>query len=326
MRALDDLAGRFEAWFYPAGAGVHWYRGGTVHKGSKTAKLAALLAAAYVCALPAVNDALVAGARLTLLPLLLRTPWWAGPLLFPLCVGATTCALYHCHALALDARAAALWATPAGRARTKAQPRRDISPALRASAVRRGNLNAFLTGVAGSGLLVLHVRVRPWAARADAESNGFGAFLADAAIAYAWIDFSAYWLHRALHAHAGVYAALHRSHHVYQVPCAHAAFASHPADFLVFQLLGMAVLAFVRLHPLAFAFAAVPTAYHNQIEHSGLLLTGEMPWAPTPAFHDDHHAQYTCNFGFETTLWDWAFGTLRRTKGKYGEDAHEQAR
>ena len=148
----------------------------------------------------------------------------------------------------------------------------------------------------------------------------------DAAIAYAWIDFSAYWLHRALHAHAGVYAALHRSHHVYQVPCAHAAFASHPADFLVFQLLGMAVLAFVRLHPLAFAFAAVPTAYHNQIEHSGLLLTGEMPWAPTPAFHDDHHAQYTCNFGFETTLWDWAFGTLRKTKGKYGEDAHEQAR
>ena len=84
----------------------------------------------------------------------------------------------------------------------------------------------------------------------------------------------------------------------------------------------MVILGLTPLSPLAFIFAAVPTAYHNQIEHCGLCFTGEMPWTPTPAFHDDHHSQYTCNFGFEVTLWDWLFGTLRKKKRLYREDTH----
>ena len=317
---------------------------GSADKGSKLAKLGLVLAVAFVCSLPAVSDSAVLAAQLTVVPFV-EHAWWTAAL-FPMVVGATTGAAYHYHALAIDRQCEALWATPEGRARTKVQPRRDISPELRAEAVRLGNLNACLTGLLGSGLFVIHVRVYPWAL-ARTEALGFASFLRDAAVSYLWIDFSAYWLHRALHTRSLYW--LHKSHHRYQVPIAHAAFAAHPVDFVVFQLLGMLVLAATPLHPLAFIFAAAPTAYHNQIEHCGLLYTGEMPWSPTPAFHDDHHSlyerrhrpcsllslslpspepppaslcRYTCNFGFEWVLWDWAFGTLRQQRKAYREDTH----
>ena len=82
----------------------------------------------------------------------------------------------------------------------------------------------------------------------------------------------------------------------------------------------MMVFAIFRISPIAFMLVAVPTAYHNQVEHSGLKLRGEMPWTPSPQFHDDHHSQFTCNFGFEFVLWDWLGGTLRQKRVKtYGE-------
>ena len=39
----------------------------------------------------------------------------------------------------------------------------------------------------------------------------------------------------------------------------------------------MMILALVPIHPLAFVFAAVPTAYHNQVEHSGICFSGSSP-------------------------------------------------
>eukprot|EP00656_Telonema_subtile_P039815 TRINITY_DN4489_c0_g1_i3.p1 TRINITY_DN4489_c0_g1~~TRINITY_DN4489_c0_g1_i3.p1 ORF type:complete len:151 (-),score=36.26 TRINITY_DN4489_c0_g1_i3:140-592(-) len=142
-------------------------------------------------------------------------------------------------------------------------------------------------------------------------------FVRDAAISYLWVDCSAYWVHRLLHAKRFYW--LHKWHHRYTVPTAHAAFAAHPIDFLVFQVVGMAVLGFAEISPVAFILVSAPTAYHNQVEHSGIKFSGEMPWTPTPQFHDDHHSQFTCNFGFEVITWDWLFGTLRRPKADYGE-------
>jgi Delta7-sterol 5-desaturase len=149
-----------------------------------------------------------------------------------------------------------LWKTEAGRCRTKIQPFRDINPELRKEAERLGNLNAFLTGVLGSGLFVLHLRVYPWA-MAHMDEISFLRFLRDAVISYVWIDLSAYWLHRLLHTKSLYF--LHKSHHRYTIPTAHAVFASHPLDFIVFQVLGMAVLGLFPLHALAFIFAAGPT-------------------------------------------------------------------
>ena len=119
---------------------------GSADKGSKLAKLGLVLAVAFVVAfvcslsLPAVSDSAVLAAQLTVVPFV-EHAWWTAAL-FPMVVGATTGAAYHYHALAIDRQCEALWATPEGRARTKVQPRRDISPELRAEAVRLGNLNA----------------------------------------------------------------------------------------------------------------------------------------------------------------------------------------
>ena len=294
------------------------YRDGAVEKGSRHLKFACLLLAAYICSLPQTTSAAALAFDFALLPLI-NSHWLVAFVAFPVFVGLSTAFAYHYHALALDRRAQELWSTEEGRALTKIQPKRSISKDLRAEAVHLGNVNAFLTGVLGSGLLVVHILVYPWA-RVRLGVLTFPEFVKDTLISYIWIDFSAYWLHRLLHTRSLYF--LHKSHHKYNVPIAHAAFAANPIDFLVFQILGMMILALVPLHPLAFVFAAVPTAYHNQVEHSGISFSGEQPWTPSAKFHDDHHSQYTCNFGFETILWDWGFGTLRKKKRTYREDTH----
>ena len=90
--------------------------------------------------------------------------------------------------LSLSIGAQQLWSTDEGRALTKVQPKRSITKDLRAEAVRLGNLNAFLTGVLGSGLLVVHILVYPWA-RVRLGVVSFPEFVKDALISYIWIDF-----------------------------------------------------------------------------------------------------------------------------------------
>ena len=303
-----------ERTMYPDDAPYLFYRGGVVGAPwSRAANTAVATAAGAVASLARVHDGIVSLAGAVVLPLARR---WPVPLV--LFAGIATACMYHGNAVRLDRLAARCWSTQDGVHRTKTQPSRSISPELRAEAVRWGNINAFLTGVAGTALFVIHATgVWLWAYEA-LEARGTLYFFRDAVLSYLWIDGSAYCVHRMLHARRFYW--LHKWHHRYNVPTAHAAFAAHPIDFLVFQLVGMMAFAIFRISPIAFMFVAVPTAYHNQVEHSGLKLRGEMPWTPSPQFHDDHHSQFTCNFGFEFVLWDWLGGTLRQKRGKtYGE-------
>jgi len=312
-----------EKWVYPEDSPFIFYRGGTVALGCKMLNFGMYLAVVLIASQPMIMAAAVRHVAATTVPFVMQSHWHA--FLFPVLVGCGTCLLYHLNAVRLDKKGGSLWATPEGRAYTKTQPGKDLDPRLRAECVRLGNFNAFLTGFVGSGLVVVHLCYCPWVApvsQSELEEHGTTMFLRDVLLTYLWIDFSAYCLHRLLHSRSLYW--LHKSHHRYTVPCAHAAFAAHPIDFLVFELLGMTILVFVRIHPFAFALAAMPTAYHNQVEHCGIAFSGEMPWTPTPLFHDDHHSQFTCNFGFELCLWDWAFGTLRRKKNTYGDPLQTQ--
>ena len=285
---------------------------------SRGATLAFFAMACVVCSRPLVHDRVLLTAGENFVLPALEYSWYTACAL-AVGSGAFCCAAYHCNALRLDGIAANLWSSPAGVELTKTQPGKKISPKLRAEAQLWGNINAFLTGLVGAGLFVVHVRLYPWAS-ATTKTRGFFWFSWNCVLSYLWIDLSAYVIHRMLHARRFYW--LHKWHHRYTVPTAHAAFAAHPVDFLVFQVVGL-VGAFTLFapSPLAFLLVAVPVAYHNQVEHCGIRLDGEMPWTPTPQFHDDHHSKFTCNFGFEMVLWDWAFGTLRSKAVAYGDPA-----
>jgi sterol desaturase/sphingolipid hydroxylase (fatty acid hydroxylase superfamily) len=303
-----------EDFLHPPKSHMEFYRGGSVYVGSKVVRSFLLLAAGLILSLPAINNAIASFADRNVIMPILSSPEEA--LLQMIISGCVTGLAYHLNAIHLDTLGEKLWASKEGRAKFKTQPNRDMPPKLRREAVFWGNLNAFLTGLVGTGLLVVHWRFYPWA-KYTVMPRGTLMFFRDSVISYVFIDLSAYLVHRLLHAKRFYW--LHKWHHRFTVPTAHAAFAAHPIDYLVFVFIGNSVFCFFELNPIAFALVAIPTAYHNQIEHSGIVYSGEMPWTPTPQFHDDHHSQFTCNFGFEMVLWDWMFGTLRKKKGGYGE-------
>ena len=302
---------------YPPSDEHNYYRGGSVHKGSKVINLFVILAGGYVCSLEATNALGVGLVKSIVFPFIAHSVW--ASLLVMLISGASTCAAYHLSAVYMTAAAERLWRTPEGRARTKIQPSKELSEELRREAIVWGNVNAFLVGILGSGLFVLHIRVIPWST-AVAWPVGAWRFYRDCAITFVWIDLSAYWVHRFLHSKR-MYKYLHKWHHRYTVPTPHAAFASHPVDFLVFQAIGMLSLGLFEINVIAFLYVAVLIAYHNLVEHSGVRYTGELPWTPTPSFHDDHHSQFTANFGFDLVLWDYMFGTLRKKSKSYSEES-----
>jgi len=97
----------------------------------------------------------------------------------------------------------------------------------------------------------------------------------------------------------------------------------HPIEFASFQTAGIWCAAVFPVHIMSFLTVVVFTAYHNQVDHSGVHYDGDLPWMPTSKYHDDHHQYFHNNYGVTLILWDYLFNTLRRKDRLYGEDIFE---
>mmetsp|Transcript_5382 Transcript_5382/g.6504 ORF Transcript_5382/g.6504 Transcript_5382/m.6504 type:complete len:314 (-) Transcript_5382:179-1120(-) len=298
---------------YPPTDRYYYYRGGTVDKGSKVGNLLFSLACGWILSLETVSQVSLL-IQVQLFQLIETSLWFS--LFAALVSGLFTGLSYHLWAQHLTNLGDQLWKTKDGRLKTKIQPGKDPGGDLKREAVLFGNLNAFLVGVFGTGMFILHVRCYRWSS-ATIAYRGLLRFYLDCLLTFFWLDFTAYWMHRLLHTKS-LYKHLHKWHHRYNVPTAHSAFASHPVDFLVFQAAGLGILVF-NVNVIAFLLVSVITAYLNVVKHAGIKFTGEYPWTPTPDFHDDHHSRFTANFGFDLILWDYMFGTLRRKGKTYSE-------
>lgn len=142
------------------------------------------------------------------------------------------------------------------------------------------------------------------------------------------LDFFFYWYHRLMHEVPWLWQ-FHRKHHTTKHPsAAHGAYADHEQEF--FDILGIPFLTYTALYftPLRLDFASwwMCISYTLFIEaggHSGIraYLSNPMTYYPLQPLglelvledHDLHHRRgwrKSSNYGKQTRLWDWMFGTI----------------
>lgn len=145
----------------------------------------------------------------------------------------------------------------------------------------------------------------------------FGArWLLDLLVLIAGMDFAMYWLHRL--AHVGRLYVIHRAHHRYVDPRPLTLFVLSPVETISFGALWLAFLFVYSPSWLAVVAYLTLNVFFGVIGHTGVELfpplferAHVLRYLAGSAFHADHHALETCNYGFYTNVWDRIFGTHR---------------
>lgn len=138
----------------------------------------------------------------------------------------------------------------------------------------------------------------------------------DLLVLLAAMDFAMYWLHRV--AHVRHLYVIHRPHHRYVDPRPLTLFVLSPMETLSFGGLWLAFLFVYSPSWIAVVAYLTLNVFFGVIGHTGVELfpplferSPALRWIAGSAFHADHHALQTCNFGFYTNVWDRLFGTHR---------------
>jgi sterol desaturase/sphingolipid hydroxylase (fatty acid hydroxylase superfamily) len=130
------------------------------------------------------------------------------------------------------------------------------------------------------------------------------------------MDFAMYWLHRL--AHLKWLYLVHRPHHRYVDPRPLTLFVLSPMETVAFGGLWLAFLCVYSPSWIAVVAYLTLNVFSGVIGHTGVELfppfferARGLRWIAGSAFHADHHASETCNYGFYTNVWDRMFGTHR---------------
>ncbi|KAL5010567.1 hypothetical protein ScPMuIL_012872 [Solemya velum] len=153
----------------------------------------------------------------------------------------------------------------------------------------------------------------------DVRERGWLYLLASAPVLFLYIEAAAFYLHKLFH-NPFLYRNFHKWHHRYYSPTAFSSTAMHPFEFLVHQSYLILAAFAVPIHAGVFIGVILYIYYYGMMDHSGVKMDAVWPWQPSTMFHDDHHRYFHCNFGFNSFLFDWLHGTLRRKDRVYGED------
>ncbi|XP_070545271.1 uncharacterized protein [Ptychodera flava] len=135
---------------------------------------------------------------------------------------------------------------------------------------------------------------------------------------FMFVDAVSFYFHMGFH-HPIWYKRIHKTHHRYKQPTAFSATAMNPIEFFLLQAAIVIPLFTVPVHPGVFIGILMYTYYYGMIDHSGIKMEALWPWQPSSMFHDNHHQYFHCNYGFNTLLFDWLHGTLRRKDRFYSE-------
>ncbi|MCI2398195.1 sterol desaturase family protein [Aliiroseovarius subalbicans] len=193
------------------------------------------------------------------------------------------------------------------------------------------------TGVVGR--VSLTVLIAGWVAGLTGDTGASAGVLSPVVLALAiWLmsDFAVYWAHR-LHHQVRVIWPLHAVHHSAEVLTPLTAYRQHPLSYFVTAALQSSVLGALqgvligRLAPDTVmtqiaginAFIVLANLTLANFHHSHLWIRFPV-WLEhifiSPAQHQIHHSiapdHYNRNYGQILALWDWAFGTLRLSRGE----------
>lgn len=194
-------------------------------------------------------------------------------------------------------------------------PDRRLQPDRRGEAHSAREIRASLIALGPISLLMalgLAAQAHGYSLMAPLDVSGIGwlALLACTLLIYdAWF----YWAHRLMHTRP-LYR-VHRLHHRSVAPTVWSNYSDHPVDAVVHQLFLLLAPLVLPIPPSILVAHRLIDHINGQIGHSGFeYFAGpgaRLPWPGLcTAFHDDHHARFTCNYGNFLSIWDRIMGTI----------------
>ncbi|CAH1775221.1 unnamed protein product [Owenia fusiformis] len=201
----------------------------------------------------------------------------------------------------------------------KCQPDRWLSAYNEKHAVVMGTINMFIGGTQSSILVCYIMNGRETALYYTLGQHGWLWEIVSVPLLFLTMDMFLFYSHKTLH-HPLPYKYIHKWHHRYHSPTAFSALAMHPIEMIMHSTALESPAFLIPTHAGTFIFCLLYVYYYGIISHSGIMIESIWPWQPHSIFHDDHHKYFHCNFGFNTKLFDWLHGTIRRTDRLYTED------
>jgi sterol desaturase/sphingolipid hydroxylase (fatty acid hydroxylase superfamily) len=160
------------------------------------------------------------------------------------------------------------------------------------------------------GLGIAHFVPLPW--------------IATFALLFLLDSFAGYWVHRLMHATPLLWR-VHRVHHADTAVDVSTSFRNHPLELLLTVPASSLVVLLVGA-PISAVLAVQAVVVAATIwQHADIVLPRRIERALaaaifTPRLHRLHHnperAIHDSNFGESIVLWDWMFGTLKRSEGR----------
>ncbi|WP_245811227.1 sterol desaturase family protein [Ekhidna lutea] len=126
-----------------------------------------------------------------------------------------------------------------------------------------------------------------------------------------------YWMHRMMH-HPKIFKWVHRTHHQSTNPSPWAAYAFHPIEAFVEASIIFPIAFIIPFHRTALLAFLVFMIVYNVYGHLGYELYPKGfnkhwlgKWINTSVNHNQHHKQFTGNYGLYFLFWDRIMGTIR---------------
>lgn len=200
----------------------------------------------------------------------------------------------------------------------KCQPHRFLTRSNEFHEIVVGTSNMFFAG-ALSGVLTCWIKSGNYnRLYYKLDEYGYPYLLFSIVALFLWLEATAYYIHAMLHI-PWFYKTLHKHHHRYHSPTAYSAVSMSPIELSFLNLAVVAPLFMLPLNATVFVAEVAYIYYFGLMDHSGVMMDSWFPWQPHTKFHDDHHRYFHCNFGFNTYLFDYLHGTLRKENRIYGE-------
>ncbi|XP_052237897.1 uncharacterized protein LOC127849218 [Dreissena polymorpha] len=200
----------------------------------------------------------------------------------------------------------------------KCQPDRWLSNSTEWHEFLLGSFNVLISSVAYGFISCYIMNGGKCTLYARPDEYGLAYLLLSVPALFIYNEAIIYYAHRMFHT-PFLYRHFHKVHHRNKSPTLYGVFATHPLEFIFYQILVAWPVIVVPLHAGVFLTILLYGYYYGMMDHSGIKMDALWPWQPSTMFHDDHHRHFHCNFGTNTILFDRFHGTLRRTNRKYGE-------